>query len=252
MIIRKILLCGAAALLTTAVAQAADAVVEEVAIVDVAPEWNWSGLYIGAHGGYGFAQSDAQFNELPGWVDDDCGPSYNYGCALQLDPEGAFGGVQAGYNYQFSNGFVLGVEGDWSFASLHDSGESAFNPPGPDSSSYTHVDLEIDQLATVQARFGYAMGRWLPFATVGWGWAHVERNAYNPDTLPTPVNDERWHNGWTAGVGAEYAIDDKWSVKGEYRYFDAGDEDYSLTFAEGTNVDLDIHTLRIGINYSFY
>lgn len=247
MIIRKILLCGAAALLTTAAAQAADAVVEEIPVVEVAPEWNWSGAYIGLHGGYGWGQTDAEFNEPPRG---DCGPDWWYGCAVQLDPKGAFGGIQGGYQYQFSNNIVLGIEGDWSYASMHEGGESAFQWFGNDS--YTHVDLEIKQMASVQARLGYAVGRWLPFATVGWGWAEVERSAYNPDTIPDPTSEKNWHDGWTAGAGVEYAIDDKWSVKGEYRYFDGGDKDYSLNFANGTNVDLDIHTVRFGVNYSFW
>lgn len=243
MIIRKILLCGAAALLTTAVAQAADAVVEEVAIVDVAPEWNWSGAYIGLHGGYGWAKGDASYAD--GDFNEECG--FGYGCAVGLDPDGAFGGAQAGYQYQFSNGIVLGVEGDWSFASLHDSGEGYWD----DGDQYTHVDLKIKQMATIQARLGYAMGRWLPFATLGWGWAEVEREAFNDQFLNPPSRDTNWHDGWTAGVGAEYAIDDKWSVKGEYRYFDGGDQNY-LGFAGGTDIDLTVHTVRFGVNYSFY
>lgn len=245
MSMRKILLGCAAALVATA-ASAADAVVEPVEIVEVAPEWNWSGVYIGVHGGYGWAQGDSAYNNPPPF---DCGPTSFYGCAVDLDPEGAFGGVQAGYNYQFSNGVVLGVEGDWSFASMNDDGIGAFDPPGPPS--YTHVDLKIDQMATIQARLGYAMGRWMPFATLGWGWAHVEREAFNPTFLNPPTSEEQWHDGWTIGAGAEYMIDQNWSVKGEYRYFDAGDKDYSLGFAGGTNVDLEIHTLRVGLNYGF-
>jgi outer membrane immunogenic protein len=235
MCIRKLLLCSAIALSSTA-AVAADAVVVDE-VIATAPEWNWSGAYIGLHGGYGWSDASSEYND--NFFNDNCGPGGfdAWGCAVDLDPEGAFGGVQVGYNYVFGNGFMLGVEGDWSYASLHDSGEGYWD--------------ERDQLATIQARFGYAMGRWLPFATLGWGWAHVERTAYNPDFLNPPVTDKNWHDGWTAGVGAEYAIDNNWSVKGEYRYFDAGDEDYSLTFADGTNVDMTIHTLRFGVNYRF-
>ena len=32
-------------------------------------------------------------------------------------------GIQAGYNYQFDNGFLIGVEGDWSFGKLHEGDE---------------------------------------------------------------------------------------------------------------------------------
>lgn len=243
--IRKILLCAAVALGSTS-AYAADAVVYQEP-VPVLPEWNWSGAYIGLHGGYGWTSGDSAYNDS--FFQDNCGPGGfdNWGCAVDLDPEGAFGGVQVGYNYQFSNNIVLGIEGDWSFASMKDGNEGYWD----DGDQYTHVDLEIDQMATIQARLGYAMDRWLPFMTLGWGWAHAERTAFNDTFLNPPVSDKRWHDGWTIGAGAEFAIDNNWSVKGEYRYFDAGDEDYSLTFADGTNVDLKIHTLRFGVNYRF-
>jgi len=239
---RKLLLCAAFALTSTA-ALAADPAVEIVE-AQVTPEWNWAGAYIGLHGGYAWSNADSAYNN--DLFNNICGFNAFFGCAVDVDPDGAFGGVQAGYNYVFDNGLLLGIEGDWSFASLKDGAEGVFQ--GGDTS--TRVDLEIDQLATIQARFGYAMGQWLPFATLGWGWAHTERTAFNED-FGVNTSDERWHDGWTIGAGLEYAIDDHWSVKGEYRYFDAGDENYSLGFANGTNVDLQIHSIRFGVNYGF-
>jgi outer membrane immunogenic protein len=247
--VRSLLLCTAIALtgataLTVTTVSAADAVVEPVEVIETTPEWNWSGAYVGLHGGYGWSNSDSSYND--DFFNENCGFEEAFGCAVDLDPDGAFGGIQAGYNYAFSNGFVIGVEGDWSFASLHEGDEGVFQG----GNTATRVDLEIDQLATIQARFGYAAGQWLPFATLGWGWAHVERSAFNED-FGVDSSEKKWHNGWTIGAGLEYAIDDHWSVKGEYRYFDAGDEDYSLGFADGTNVDLQIHTVRFGVNYGF-
>src|SRR5690606_2030152 len=130
------------------------------------------GAYIGLHGGYGWSNADSSYNEPV-----DCGFNETFGCAVDVDPDGGFVGIQAGYNYVFDNGFLLGIEGDWSFGKLHDGAEGLFQG----GTTSTRVDLEIDQLATIQARFGYAMGQWLPFATLGWGWAHTERTAFNQD-----------------------------------------------------------------------
>lgn len=55
--------------------------------------YNWSGFYIGAHGGYGFADGDFE--------------------------DGFVIGGQAGFNWQW-NTFVLGVEGDGSFVDFDD------------------------------------------------------------------------------------------------------------------------------------
>ena len=137
---------------------------------------------------------------------------------------------------------MLGVEGDYAFASLSDDGE------GGTGFYNTHVDLDIDQIASVRARLGMAMGQWLPFVTAGWGWAQADRSTFN--SIFGTSSDSNWHDGWTAGLGAEYAIDDRWSVKAEYRYYSLGEETYGVKASggEGTDVDLDLHTVLVGIN----
>lgn len=237
----------AALALTVGASHAADVYIEQIPapIVETPAAYDWSGIYIGLHGGAGWSDANSHYND-DAYNAPNCG--FFWGCPVDVDPVGAFAGVQIGWNHVFGNGLLLGVEGDWSYANLTDSGEGPFFG----GLSSTHIDLKVDQLATVQARIGWAMDRWLPFMTVGWGWAHVERSAFNPQFLgPTAIVDTNWHSGLTLGAGVEYGINDRWSVKGEYRYFNGGSEDYSLTFADGTAVDLDIHTVRFGVNLRF-
>jgi opacity protein-like surface antigen len=228
---------GASMLVFSSTALAADVVSPEPAGVD------WSGFYTGLHGGWGWADAESEygndnFNEgnVPG-----CGFGL-WGCAVDLEPDGGFAGAQAGFNFVFDNGLMLGVEGDYALASFSDEGEAGtgiFN---------THVDLEIDQIASARARLGMAMGQWLPFVTAGWGWAQADRSTFN--SFIGTSSDSNWHDGWTAGLGAEYAIDDMWSVKAEYRYYSLGEETYGVAAigGEGTDVDLDIHTVQVGVN----
>ena len=231
------ILLGASMLVMSGASQAADAVSPEPAAVD------WSGFYTGLHGGWGWADAESQYgnnNFNEGGI-----PGCNFGawgCAVDLEPEGGFVGAQAGYNFVFDNGLMLGVEGDYALASLNDDGEGGvgiFN---------THVDLEIDQLASVRARLGMAVGQWLPFATAGWGWAHGDRETFN--SFAGTSSDTNWHDGWTVGAGAEYAINDSWSVKAEYRYYSLGEETYGVNAigGQGTKVDLDLHTVQVGVN----
>lgn len=238
-------LLGASMLVTGSAAQAADVAVAESVGID------WSGFYTGLHGGWGWADAEAEYGK--DYLNEKCGPYEEYevlskgnfgelGCAVDLKPEGGFVGAQAGFNHVFDNGLMLGVEGDYALASLNDSGEAGtgiFN---------THVDLDIDQLASVRGRLGMAMGQWLPFVTAGWGWAQADRSTFN--SFIGTSSDSNWHDGWTLGAGAEYAIDDKWSVKAEYRYYDLGKENYGVAAlgGEGTDVDLDLHTVLVGIN----
>lgn len=105
---------------------------------------NWSGPYIGAHGGYGWGTFDAT--------------------ATALDPSGAFGGIQSGYNWQLSNNLVVGLEADSSWGSIKDAAGAA--------------SVDADTLGTVRFRLGYAMDRILVYGTGGLAWAHVD-GAYN-------------------------------------------------------------------------
>ena len=237
-------LLGASMLAMCGASQAADVVAAE-------PGVDWSGFYMGLHGGWGWADAEAEYGN--DYYNEHCGEAQEarliligqLGCAVDLKPEGGFVGAQAGFNHAFDNGLLLGLEGDYALASLNDDGEAGtgiFN---------THVDLEIDQLASVRGRLGMAMGQWLPFVTAGWGWAHADRSTFN--SFIGTSSDSNWHDGWTVGAGAEYAINDRWSLKAEYRYYDLGEETYGVNAigGEGTDVDLDLHTVQVGVNIHF-
>lgn len=240
-------LLGASMLVLSGASQAADVVAAEPAGVD------WSGFYVGLHGGWGWADADSEYGDE--YANEECEHSKDYaearkifflgepGCAVGLKPEGGFVGAQAGFNFVFDNGLMLGAEGDYALASLNDSGEGGtgiFN---------THVDLEVDQLASIRARLGFASGQWLPFVTAGWGWAHADRDTFN--SFFGTSSDSNWHDGWTLGAGAEYAINNTWSLKAEYRYYDLGEENYGVAAPGGTDVDLDLHTVQVGVNIHF-
>src|SRR5882672_4125806 len=71
----------------------------------VAVPYNWTGLYIGGVVGYGWAKAihcDASPIEV---------------CIPVTDMKGWNAGVTLGYNWQWAN-WVLGVEGDWSWANM--------------------------------------------------------------------------------------------------------------------------------------
>ena len=59
---------------------------------------DWSGLYIGAHGGYGEANVSGKFTGDPGDVF-----LLDGGGTFDLDLDGFVGGVHAGHNWQTGN-----------------------------------------------------------------------------------------------------------------------------------------------------
>jgi outer membrane immunogenic protein len=228
------LLALAISLTAASTALAADAIVEEVAIVDVAPEWNWSGVYVGAQAGYGFSGNADYIYE------DDPDSSYNY----QHDVDGALAGAYLGYNYQFGNGVVLGAELDAAWTDIDGSGATA------DSGDYSSR-TEIDWTAAARLRLGYAFDRFLPYISGGAAFAGVHFDEFNDGDFYS--GEDFTAVGWTLGAGAEWAVTDNWVLRGEYRFtkFDGKDfttqpqdENYELD-------DLDLHDVRIGVAYKF-
>lgn len=238
---KKILLAGVACLAFSAgAASAADlsakAPYPVKAPIAVVPSFTWTGFYIGANVGYGWGSADTNT------------PFYDYIYTADVDPSGWFGGGQVGYNYQFENNVVLGVEADIEFGSLTDS--VYFND---------YFDIygtsKVDYFGTARVRLGYAIDHFLPYITGGLAWAHNEVRATVFDgDVAYSGSDDTTSIGWTIGGGVEYAITDNWTVKAEYLYADLGSDNYNAVRFDdiySTNVDLKIQTVKMGVNYKF-
>jgi outer membrane immunogenic protein len=170
----------------------------------------WTGPYIGAHAGYGWGTFD----------------TFGAGVAQSQDPKGGFGGIQSGYNWQLSRNWVVGVEGDSSWGSI--------------SQNAGGINVDIDAMGTVRARLGYAMNNVLFYGTGGLAWAHAE-------STTAGATRDQFYLGWAAGVGIEYAFNQRWSAKLEYLYADYGTIN---DFNGGLhNASLDVSTIKFGINY---
>ncbi|MCK0209214.1 porin family protein [Starkeya koreensis] len=253
--IKALLLGAATGALLTAPALAADLPIAVKAPPLVyAPVFTWTGLYAGANVGYGWGEGSAPWDNYLAWhyAGWDA-TSYSGGS----DPTGWFGGVQAGYNYQFTNNVVLGVEADFEFGSLNDKlNYSAFDA-GLADQDFGSIETKIETFGTVRARLGYAMDRFLPYVTGGlaWGTVKVSENwssftdgAYDPFFSGSASKSQTlW--GWTIGGGLEYAVTDNWTVKAEYLYADLGDINWDS--AANTSIDVKLQTVKLGVNYKF-
>jgi outer membrane immunogenic protein len=189
----------------------------------VSPAYNWSGFYVGAHGGY--AWSDNVTIGVTGF-------GSVSGAASDLN--GGFGGGQIGYNWQFAPNVVLGIEADAAAASIRYS-DSAFG---------ITAETKIQALGSVTARLGYAINNVLLYGKGGWGWAD---NKLSVSALGNSVSDSQFHSGWTAGAGIEYGFAPNWSAKAEYQYYDLSNQTYFNALELGAK----IHTVKGGLNYHF-
>lgn len=211
----------------------------------VAATYNWSGAYIGAQAGYAWGDARVGQTFAPGSFD-------NYGWGYS--PSGGFGGLYAGFNHQFDGGLVLGIEGDYSFASVKDT--TLYRALGVDDPAFGGV-LKLDQVGSIRLRAGYAMDRWLPFVTGGLAVGSYKHTTVDlPGSVPyADVKDTI--TGYTLGAGTEYAVTDNWVVRGEYRFADFG---HHTSVRHSTfdgapigsdAIELTTHDIRLSIAYKF-
>jgi outer membrane immunogenic protein len=150
-----------------------------------------------------------------GWAQDDV----DSGFSGDPSPDGALLGLNAGYNWQ-SGPWVYGVEGDVAWTDLSERGDNG-------------LKSDVKNTATLRGKIGYSTGRWLPYATVGYTVADVDYSVPG-------ASDSETVDGYTVGIGTEYAVNQNWSLKGEYQYSDLqGDIDHK------------IDQVRLGVNYNF-
>lgn len=234
---KKILAVTAAIIILSPAAYAADAIIayDQVPATQSASVFNWTGAYIGGQVGYGFGSADYTYLPDQTWAS-----FYDY----SNDPDGYFGGLYVGYNHQFSNSTVLGVDADIAWANLKD---TDFAPGDPDFFATT----KINRTGAARLRLGYAFDRFMPYIAGGVAFAKLNFDDYQLSTNVQDGSARKNLTGWTIGAGAEYALTDQWIMRGEYRYTDFGKTTFSATQADSYSGKLKIHDIRLGIAYKF-
>ena len=241
---KKIVLAASVFAASAATASAADLPLKAKPIV--AAGLDWSGVYIGAHAGYGGGMMDWQSIQ-PG---------------VDFVARGALVGGQVGINKQLGS-VVFGLELDGSWADIKGTGVTGFSGPGfGGGSAETRATSRIDSLVTFAGRAGIAADRWFVFAKGGLTAAHQKHDlgatatailggAVVTQTLSASGSEIRYAP--MLGFGAEYALAGPWSVLAEYNYHHFGSATARLTgtIAGDNRVDEAIHVVKLGVNYRF-
>lgn len=218
------------------------------------PLFSWTGFYVGGHAGIGTGDTSGvpQSLTIPaGPVVIPIPPAIGAFFASDYEMSGALYGGHIGYNFQ-KNNLVFGIEGSISGTSI--------NGDGPAGLGLIVSEREVDWLASVTGRLGYAMGQSLVYAKGGVAWGKVS-STVRLGGIAVLEGDET-HVGWTAGVGFEHAINNNLSFRIEYAHYDLGSETHSLSyngalggapglFSIESDVDARIDTLTVGVSYKF-
>ena len=155
------------------------------------PGFNWTGFYIGGHAGGSWDNNNLSFRDTS--VEHDL--SIHGG-----DDNGFMGGVHGGVNWTAGGNWVWGIEGDGGFGS------------------------DVDYLASVRARLGWAGGHCLFYVTGGAGFIgqNEDFTVVSEDDGPTHFSRDRNESGWVGGFGFEWPIADNLTFGAEGLYYNFG------------------------------
>ncbi len=226
---------------------------------------NWTGFYVGVTAGGAFSdkgRARASYEDgtaFPGTIASRSGSGI------------AFGGT-LGYNQQIGS-FLIGVEGDYSYLGLSSRSRVSYsretgNTVIPNTYQVDgSIRSQVDAFGTVRARLGYLVTPdLLVYGTGGVAFANVSTRAtvsegitYAGGSIPVASFSGRrsgMTTGFAYGLGAEYKIDQSWSVKAEFVRVQLPASRVFAGNGDGLGYDVrriknDFNVVRVGLNYAF-
>lgn len=222
------------------------------------PGTSWTGCFIGATIGKTWGTSKQRYGGERAGVPDAFLP-VGFDVTGDYDVEGRVAGGEIGCNYQF-NGIVAGFVLDGADMEAHGLAGPTPGAIGAGANPLRRFHTDQQWLATARARLGIVRDRSLWYVTAGAAWSGFEVNneavLVSPTANRAPTSVDRI--GWIVGVGAEYALDNRWRLKSELLYADFGTFHYSDSPAANgcvqcysMNVEMSEWTLRVGLSYQF-
>ena len=247
---KKTVLCVPLLITLGVAAATADELTSQPAFVFTGPPnyLQWSGFYFGLNGGYGWSNSSVSYTPndpaaaagtIGGVGRGQSIPSTDF----RMDG-GLFGG-QAGFNYQVTSLWLVGLEGDYQWSNFKGTAYSSFTL-GSVGATTMAVNETVKSFGTLRARIG-AMpvgGPLLLYGTAGLAVGQVSDNftvgnplvtgtgsvssggfsylcvAGGPPCFAGSSSKTTW--GWVGGAGAEYALTTNVTFKAELLYMNLG------------------------------
>lgn len=265
----------------------------------------WTGFYAGLNAGGAWQNTNVvnttNWNVQPGnQISDIASAALLSGSILQSGSLGFIGGGQIGYNWArnfYDVNLVLGIEADIQGAAGADNYGSRFTA-GPIGSlkrgrfyldafdtTLQNTNSTLNYLGTFRGRVGFEiLPNLLAYGTAGLAYGGISSDirAASIETFSTNItgfprgpvdlvygykSNYNFKTGWTAGGGMEWAVLPKWSIKGEYLYYDMGNVAGTLNtlelplisavssggFQSLTNYSSRYsgNIIRLGVNYHF-
>lgn len=193
----------------------------------------WDGVYVSA--GAGVARGDASWRYLNG----------NWANPHNQSIDGSVFNLAAGYQKQFDK-FVIGAE----IAGTASAGNIDGRATCPNAAWVCNVS-DVTDLFTIGPKVGYAISDKV-LVYVHAAYANGEVKTMSKSNLFTEPTSKR-HDGWAAGVGADYALTNNVSIGAKYSRVDLGTETHTQSvFAnDNRNIQPTLDVFTLNLNYAF-
>lgn len=213
----------------------------------VASIYDWTGFYIGANGGYGWARQCLDITQL-GFVD-----VFAEGCN---EKGGGIVGGQIGYRWQAGT-WVFGLEAQGDWANLRTERDFVNTPLLNTTNTWKS---NITGLGLFTGQIGYAWNTALLYVKGGAAVANQRFDIFNTFTGIGLAQAERTRWGGVIGVGLEYGFAPNWTAGIEYDFlFRESDSRTFLTpnlgvasITANTSTDINMITGRISYKFGGY
>ena len=234
--------------------------------------YQWTGWHVGANFGaaWGDVQNTLSIVNAPSpanLFNPPSIPGVNASGSNTLDFARFTPGFQVGYDKQFSNSLVVGLELSYNYINLIQSKGGTFQYTTSNNEYSLITDASTKQLITLRPRIGYAVKKFLPYLTGGGAETTLLKfNQVFSDTSAQQslsIQSRNTKFGWAAGGGLEYSLFDFMSIRAEYLYTSFNGFNVNTDF-QGTQAlagksammnnalsNLNIQTMLFGINAHF-
>jgi len=223
------------------------------------PDAKWNGLYAGLNFGGGIGRAVTSYKFYPPST---LTPITDTPNTIRATDNGVFAGGQFGYLWQRDH-FVFGGESDLQYSFMSGSGSltDVIVENGTPLEPATISGRQMNRwFGTTRARVGFALPfKTLVYGTGGMAYADLRdsANLVYTNGISYPASIHKWKGGWVIGGGMEYKLKTRWSLHGEYLYYNLGQLHFQSPmnmdtgFINKYNMGANGHLFRAAFNYRF-
>lgn len=196
---------------------------------------SFEGAFLGLNVGYSFGEIEYQYED---------GITGNGDFSDDTDLDGFEGGVFAGFRHHFTPHFNLGIEAGFMLSGSEGSFRETI--AGTDFA----LEYEKENEIYVSLKPGFLVDdNTLAYGVVGYQRADFSAGLLIDGASLGSEDDD--FDGYHLGAGLEHTLDNGLSVRGEYRYNNYLDNEYSYEDAQQDSLGGNESVVRVGVAYSF-